>query len=256
MAIAVLDKAFSILEVLARTGRSLSLAELAEESRQPKPSVFRILRSLRDLGYVEQEERGPYRLSERLSSLREYGRDEYLRNKVLPIMQRLHAEFDETVNLGVLEGIYIRYAHVLETTQPLRWIVKPGARDAFHTTALGRAVVANLHEVQRERLIAKIGATLPASKRRAVIAALKSKLDSTRERGWAVEEEETVPGVACIAVSLVAMGEPLVAISVSVPVHRFPVERREAITRAMLEAIGGTASADELSRKKAARRTA
>ncbi|WP_084442439.1 IclR family transcriptional regulator [Termitidicoccus mucosus] len=255
MAIAVLDKAFSILEVLARAGRSLSLAELAEESRQPKPSAFRILRSLRDLGYVEQEEeRGSYRLSERLNSLREYGRDEYLRNKALPLMQSLHAEFDETVNLGVLEGIYIRYAHVLETTQPLRWIVKPGARDAFHTTALGRAVVANLHEVQRERLIAKIGATLPSSKRRTAMAALKSELDATRERGWATEEEETVPGVACIAVPLASMGEPLVAVSVSVPVHRFPPERREEIKQAMLEAAGASAAGSGPGRKKAARK--
>ncbi|HRJ48030.1 MAG TPA: helix-turn-helix domain-containing protein, partial [Opitutaceae bacterium] len=67
MSIAVLDKAFSILEVLARTGRHLTLAELAEESRLPKPTVHRILRSLRDLGYVAQsDERGAYRLAERL----------------------------------------------------------------------------------------------------------------------------------------------------------------------------------------------
>ena len=64
MSIAVLDKAFSILEVLARTGRALSLAELSEESRLPKPTVHRILKSLRDLGYVTPAEaRGSYALS-------------------------------------------------------------------------------------------------------------------------------------------------------------------------------------------------
>ena len=134
MSIAVLDRAFVILEVLARSRRALTLAELAEEGRLPKPTVHRILKSLRDLGYVEQEDRGgAYELSGRLVSLREYGRDQAVREKARPVMERLHAAFDETVNLGLLEGIFVRYVEVIETTQPLRWIVKPGARDSFRS---------------------------------------------------------------------------------------------------------------------------
>jgi len=234
MSIAVLDKTFNILEVMARTGRVLSLAELAEECRLPKPTVFRILKSLRDLGYVEQTDRGgEYGLSGRLASLREYGRDEAVRNKALPLMQSLHEEFDETVNLGLLEGLYIRYAHVVETTQALRWIVKPGARDLFHTTALGRAIAAHLPAEQQSRLLTKLCAALPARGRAAVRVALEKELAATRERGYALEEQETVEGVACVATPLSLWGEPLAAVSVSVPVHRFPSERRTALIRAV-----------------------
>lgn len=236
MSIAVLDRAFSVLEVLARSGRPLSLAELAEESRLPKPTVHRILKSLRDLGYVEQTDRGAYGLSERLGSLRQFGRDEAVREKALPLMERLHAEFDETVNLGLLEGIYIRYAHVIETAQPLRWIVKPGARDPFHTTALGRAIVAQLPAEQQARLVAKACAAAPRSTRKTLRAALEKELPATRDRGCAIEEEETVAGVACVAISLSPLGEPLAAVSVSVPVHRFPAPRRTALIQAMCAA--------------------
>jgi DNA-binding IclR family transcriptional regulator len=236
MSIAVIDKTFSILEVLARTNRALTLAGLAEECRLPKPTVFRILKSLRDLGYVDQAVRGgAYELSARLSTLREYGRDETVRSKVLPLMERLHAAYDETVNLGFLEGIYVRYGHVLETTQPLRWIVKPGARDWFHTTALGRAIVAHLPDEQQARLVAKACATLPARGRKTARAALEKELAATRARGFALEEEETVVGVACVAVPLAVLGEPLAAVSVSVPVHRFPARQRTALIAAMLE---------------------
>jgi DNA-binding IclR family transcriptional regulator len=236
MSIAVIDKTFSILEVLARTGRALTLAGLAAESRLPKPTVYRILKSLRDLGYVVQAARGgAYELSARLATLREYGRDEAVRRRVLPLMARLHAAFDETVNLGFLEGIYVRYGHVIETTQPLRWIVKPGARDLFHTTALGRAIVAHLPEAQQARLVAKACATLPARGRKAARARLEKELAATRARGCALEEEETVVGVACVAVPLAAMGEPLAAVSVSVPVHRFPARRRAALVATLLE---------------------
>jgi DNA-binding IclR family transcriptional regulator len=234
MSIAVLDKTFSILEVLARTGRPLTLAELAEEGRMPKPTVYRILRSLRDLGYVEQADRGGvYELSARLASLREYGRDEAVRDKALPLMKELHTAFDETVNLGLLEGIYIRYAHVIETTQALRWIVKPGARDMFHTTALGRAIVAHLPGEQQSRLVTKACAVVPARKRLAARVLLEKELAATRARGYALEEEETVAGVACVATPLVALGEPLAAISVSVPVHRFPAAQRAALIEAL-----------------------
>lgn len=236
MSIAVLDRAFSILEVLARTRRALSLAELVAEARLPKPTVHRILKSLRDLGYVEQNDRGgSYDLTARLASLHEYSRDQAVRVKALPLMERLHGEFDETVNLGLLEGISIRYAHVIETTQPLRWIVKPGARDSFQTTALGRAIVAHLPGEQQARLVTKACAALPVRGRKAARSALEQELAATRSRGYALEEEETVAGVACLAISLGSFGEPLAAVSVSVPVHRFPSRQRTAIVAALLE---------------------
>lgn len=209
----------------------MTLAELAEESRLPKPTVHRILKSLRDLGYVGQGDRGGvYELSERLASLRVQGRHEALRQRALPWMQRLHATFDETVNLGVLEGVYVRYVHVLETTQALRWIVKPGARDLFHTTALGRAIVAALPAEQQARLVAKVGAGGAARRAR-----IEAELAATRARGCALEEEETVAGVACVAASLAPAGEPLAAVSVSVPVNRFPARRRAALVAALVQ---------------------
>jgi DNA-binding IclR family transcriptional regulator len=232
MSIAVLDKTFSLLEVLARMGRAATLADLARESRLPKPTAYRILRSLRDLGYIVQSDRGgAYSLSERLQSLGEQGRDESLREKAALLMRRLHAEFDETVNLGVLEGIYVRYAWVLETTHALRWIVKPGARDPFHTTALGRAIVAGMPAEAQARLV--VCAATPARGRGALRERLRRELELTRERGFALEEEETNAGVACVAVSLAPLQEPLAAVSVSVPVNRFPVARRSALIAAL-----------------------
>jgi DNA-binding IclR family transcriptional regulator len=240
MSIAVLDKAFAVLEVMARTGRALTLAELASESRLPKPTAHRILHSLRDLGYADQaDRRGTYRLSDRLNSLRQYGRDAALREKAMPMMRRLHQAFDETVNLGLLEGVYIRYAHVIETAQALRWIVKPGARDAFHTTALGRSIVAFLPGQQQERLVAKASFLVRPADPRTARTRLERELAATRARGCALDEEETVAGVACVAAPLGFLGEPLAAVSVSVPVNRFSPARRESLIKALrLEAAG------------------
>jgi DNA-binding IclR family transcriptional regulator len=236
MVIEVVEKTFAVLERMVRLGRPVTLGELAAEVRLPKPTLYRILRTLRDLGYVEQQESGEYAMTSRLAAIASNDRHASLSQVARPLMQRLHSEFDETVNLGVLEGSFVSYVEVLETTRALRWIVKPGVRDTFHTTALGRAIAANLPEKHRARLVAKVDFSQSTGKRVKSRAALNRTLDEARERGWALEEEETVAGVACLAFSLRTWGEPTAAISVAIPIHRYDDRRRTAIVNAF-EAI-------------------
>jgi DNA-binding IclR family transcriptional regulator len=64
---------------------------------------------------------------------------------------------------------------------------------------------------------------------------LQKELEATRKRGWALEEEETVPGVTCVAIPLTELGEPLAAVSVSVPIHRLSAARRSDLLKALVE---------------------
>ncbi len=232
MAIEVVEKTFAVLELMARFERPVTLGELAGEVRLPKPTLYRILRTLFDLGYVEQHDNGDYALTPRLAAVAQNDHHSSILAVARPLMQRLHEEFDETVNLGLLEGAFVNYLQVLETTRALRWIVKPGVHDPFHTTALGRAIAANLPESHRTRLVAKADLTHPVTKRIKSRAALTRILDETRARGWAVEEEETVTGVACLAIPLQPWGERMAAISIAVPVNRYDERRKAAIVAA------------------------
>lgn len=213
----VVERTFSVIEVMARLAAPVSLAVLTDESRLPKPTVYRILQSLRTLGYVESASvQGSYVLAERLLSLSQNDRYAGAREKALPLMRRLHRSFDETVNLGLLEGIFVNYLHVLETTQPLRWIVKPGARDPFHTTALGRAIVARFPEARQQALLRKAIPRAHLQRHK-----MQSALAATHTRGWAIDHEESAAGVVCVALSLEDWGEPCAALSISVPAQRF-----------------------------------
>ena len=169
---------------------------------------------------------GVYELSARLASLGEYGCDVAVRTKALPLMRQLHEAFDETVNLGLLEGLHIRCMQVIETTQALRWIVNPGAMDMPQTTVPGRAIVAYLPSEQQAWFVVKVCATLKGRTRKTACAELEVELAVTGARGFAQEEEEeeeeTVAGVVCVALPLADFGELRAAVSVSMPVHRFP----------------------------------
>jgi DNA-binding IclR family transcriptional regulator len=236
MNIAVLEKSFRVLEAMSDLDRAASLKEVGATTRIPKPTLHRILQTLTDLGYVAQDSaRSSYRLTPQLLRLtRGHGLDE-VRESALPAMETLHARFNETVNLGVLQGPHIHYIHAIETTRNLRWQVHPGARDPFYSTALGRAIAAYLPKPRRDALIARTRVeprtpfTVPGP------IELEAILAETRARGFAVDDEENDLGVVCLGIPLFTDGEPLAAISVSVPKSRMTAALRRAIERALLE---------------------
>jgi DNA-binding IclR family transcriptional regulator len=157
MTVRVLRKAVAVLETLSAAGRPVGLAELARRMKYPKPTIYRILRSFQELGYLARDrETGCYVPTSRLAQLGRHGHMLDLRRRALPAMEELHEEFDETVNLGVLEGDQISYAACLETTRPLRLMVRPGSSDPFYCTALGRAIAAFLPDREREELVSRV----------------------------------------------------------------------------------------------------
>ncbi|HWL54250.1 MAG TPA: IclR family transcriptional regulator [Chthoniobacteraceae bacterium] len=237
MNVSSVEKAFGLLEHLADAGRPLSLNEITQAAQLPKPTAYRLLRSLHELGYVGRPlgsrdyALGPR--AARLAGLIGKG-DPYgaLKAAARPLLEKLHEQLDETVNLGVLSGRSVHYLDFVETTQPLRYIVIPSDRDPYHATALGRAIVSQLDPATQEAMLAATpfkGKGAPAEPE-----ALRGLLARARRNGYAEEVEEAVPGVACLAVSLAPRGFSEAAISVAVPVQRFDAPQRQAMLDALL----------------------
>lgn len=236
MSTALVEKTFLILETMAEINEPVPLRTLGDKTELPKSTLHRLLQSLISLGYVDQDGRsGYYYLTMQLAHLGRSNRYEALKETALPLMQQLHTRFNETVNLGVLEGSHVYYLHALETTQPLRWIVTPGARDNFYCTALGKAITAFSSQEQRERLIrtAHLAPRTPntiVTKRR-----LQEALDEIRAEGLAVDDEENDLGVVCFAVPILQDGVPLAGISVSLPKVRLTDDVRRKLISGLHE---------------------
>ncbi|NDV00269.1 IclR family transcriptional regulator [Pseudoroseicyclus tamaricis] len=229
--IGVLVKAFRALEVVAEIGEPMPLRDIAKATGLPKGTLFRILQTLTTLGYAAQvEETGFYYLTGRLSWLGRNAREDDLKMLALPVMKALHEEFNETINLGVLEGTYVYYVAVLEAERPLSWRVPTGTRDTYYSTALGRAIAAHLEPPQREALI---GHTDLRSRTAHTIkdkAELGRILDAVQEKGVAVDLEENDDGVVCLGVPIFLGGRVAASISVSVPTNRYSAPLGEALT--------------------------
>jgi DNA-binding IclR family transcriptional regulator len=238
MTINVLEKTFAVLEQMADVGTPVPLKRLAEITGLPKATLFRILQTLQKLGYVEQDGKNTeYYLTPNLLHL---GRSVHygdFKELALPLMESLHNEFNETVNLGVLQGLNIYYVHVLETTRALRWQVKPQLKDSFFSTALGRSIVAHLAAEEADALTARVAYKKRTPNTISSAKELQRELLLTRKRGWALDDEENDLGVVCIGAPILRDGLPIAGISVSIPKSRLNASLKKAIIKSIVRTV-------------------
>lgn len=230
-----MEKIFGLLEFLAAEPRPVSLQVICEAVKISKPTAYRLLQSLHQLGYVARPAHSRLYLigprSARLAVADPYAE---LKSIAKPILRRLHEHLNETVNLGVLSGEKIIYLDFLETTLPLRFIVTPGQSDPFYCTALGRAIASQWDNDQLDLRLSKIRLQARTPRTVKSLPDLKRRIIKARETGIAEEIEESVEGVSCLAVSLTSLGFPDAAVSLAVPTQRITSKRKPQLVEALM----------------------
>jgi len=214
-----LTKALCLLEATAGHPDGRSLGDLAAEVGLAKPTAHRLLMALTGLGYIERPGSGVYRQSTAVKRLVSDAPTRRLIEAASQSLHALHAQTQETVNLGVLRHDRVLYLVVLESTHPLRRVASR-ASDPFHTTALGRAMAACLPDARFDRLLSRTRLTKRTPAAIADVAKFRSVIATVRRQGYAIEVDETDVGVTCIAAPILSGDEAAGAISVSVPSAR------------------------------------
>ena len=227
-AVRSVQRALDILELLADGRQGLTLTEFAGRLNVPKSSVHSILHTLRRRGYISQDGgQGTYHLGLRLWELgHAFKLEDELARRARPIMQRIVDEFDEICQLAIRDGQFNVYLAKVDCRQPIRMISQVGVRLYCHATGLGKAMLSLEPEAVIEQLYAD--AALPRFTEHTItdLPALKAELKRTRERGYAEDREEYMPGLRCVAVPIiVADTVPPIALSLSMPVQRATPER-------------------------------
>jgi DNA-binding IclR family transcriptional regulator len=224
--IEVMGKIFAVLEYFVENGgsqRAVSFADLARSVPFARSTVHRILYSLEKLGYVQKDEfRSRYELAPKFLELTAPANHfRRLQSISRSVMQQLLLRFGETINLGVLDDNQVTYIEVLQSPSALRTAAVPGERNPVHCTALGKAMLAFLPETEIDRLcehsplIRRTPKTITQKKH------LLEHLSSVRERAVALDMEENVTGVICIASPIFdQQGKVIAGISVSGPASR------------------------------------
>jgi DNA-binding IclR family transcriptional regulator len=228
--IEVLGKALKVLDVFAHVDKPrITLQEITERSRLSKNTVFRILYTLAEDGYVVK--RGAeYELVRRRDA-------KDMRSIAGPHMDALRDEFKETVNLGVMDGREIRYIDVRESRERFRLAERVGGRDPLHCTALGKSYLAYLPVKDAMAVLRDVGMPRLTPNTITTLSGIKAELARIRENGYAVDREESMPGAFCVGVPILnGDGTAQAALSVSGPTLRFGPKELPKVSRALLHA--------------------
>lgn len=214
-----LDRAFSILEVMADAEGTIGLSQLADRAELPLATIHRIVRTLVDLGYVRQEDNRQYSLGPRLMRLADAS-SKRLGRLAQPYLTEAVSHIGETVNLAVLEGDEIVYvAQAQPSTNLMRMFTEVGRRVLPHNTAVGKAILAERDPEQVRALLTRTGMPKRTDATLTTPAALLAELTDIRARGYALDEGEQEIGVRCVAVVVPGAPRPM-ALSTSGPEPR------------------------------------
>lgn len=193
---------FDLLEVLVREARPLTLAEAVAASGWPKPSVHRLLVQLEAGGLLAREPDGRrYAPAPRLLRLAEAtlagSTQQGVRHAVL---RQLVAEVGESCNFTALSGAEVVYLDRIESAFPLQMNLRPGTRVPVHCSASGKLLLAHMAAGQRNKLLDGLALTRHTATTLTTRAALDAEFKRIRKDDYAVDAEEFVEGLVCVAV--------------------------------------------------------
>ena len=238
-----LKRGLAILDAFSHQPGQLGVNEIARLVNLHKSTVSRLCATLEQMGYLERDADGKFRLGSRVYQLAGTGASATdLRLAARPLLQGLVESTGETAHLAVLAGVELMTIEVVEGHHLMRMQGRVGQRQLFHASALGLAILAGLPARRVDELLGR--GQLARLTPHTVVdrTQLRRRLGEVRTQGYSVDFEGVEEGLRCVGAAVRdSSGAIVAALSVSGPRHRIDAE---AIAR--LGPLGRSA-ADELS---------
>lgn len=238
------DRAVAVLRVLERADQPMSLSMIAREVGLGQPTTSRYVSSLVGHGLIAKVNGNRYVLGIGLYILGQkslHRRD--VRTVARPYLETLHEQFNETVSFALWLRDELVVVDCIEAMQTLRQGASVGVTNPWHASSLGKSILAWLDAHEVNRLIKASGLPRYTQNTLITLDQLRGEFPLIRERGYAVDNEESAIGGRCIGAPVYdEAGRPLGAISISGPIARVTDEDLPSTGRRVAEI------ADQISR--------
>jgi DNA-binding IclR family transcriptional regulator len=235
-----LERGLSILETVADAGEALSLSEIAKRHDLNLSTAFRLVRVLTQLRWLDSDDQSnQYRLGIRAfevgsSYLGQLGVEVDAR----PFLETLAQDTGQTASLGILEEADVVYVGIVRGQAEVGIQSRIGARHPAYCTALGKVLMSGLDESALDKII---DAGMPRLTENTITTpdVLRHELEEIRRVGHAVDNEERLRGIYCVASPIRNHEQRIVAaVSVSAPVFAVTPESRFHFARLVGQAAG------------------
>jgi IclR family transcriptional regulator, KDG regulon repressor len=222
-----LERAFAILEDVARSRDGISLAELSKHLGLHTSTTFHLVQTMVSLGYVRQvRETRRYRIGRPLFALAAAARDEIeLVSMATPVLEELSAESGETGHFGVWSGGAVLVLAKTPGAGAFQIAGTAGVVRPAYATGLGKALLAALSPQQLERFLATTELRPLTPKTLVEPDRLRHQLDEIRRNGIAFDDGEFDVEVRCVAAPIRDFtGQVCGAIGMSGPIWRLSLQ--------------------------------
>ncbi|OLN23638.1 IclR family transcriptional regulator [Domibacillus antri] len=214
----------------------LTLLQIMKKTELPKTSAYRMAESLLELGFLEKDKDGTYRLGLIFLALGNLVAERLdIRSIALPYMQELRKETGEAVNLVIRDGNDAVYIEKVDTQERVRVYTQIGRRAPLYGGACPRILLSFTEREERERLIDSFQIVPYAQGTPKDKDELRRLIKETREAGWSISHSELEDHSSAIAAPIFNhKGDAVAGISLVGPEVRF---RDEAHVRNMIDKL-------------------
>lgn len=195
-------RALQIVSTVAQgSAQGSTLSELAHACGLSKSATHSLVRTLVDAGYLRAIEPGPrYTLGIVLVHLGDVAARQFpLTEMAAPILRKLSEETRLTIRLAIADDGYPVFVERIDALDAVRFHAPLGVRELPHTSAAGKAILATLTDAEVQRIAEECGLPRRTAKSICDVPTLLHDLAMTRRRGYAIDDEEDVDGVFCVA---------------------------------------------------------
>jgi DNA-binding IclR family transcriptional regulator len=234
------DRAMSLLELLATVPEGLTLSEISRKLHVPKSTTHYLTYTLTTRGYLQRTSNGHYVLGLRFADLANASvtAEINLSKLAAPTLRQIAARSNLTATMSVLRGaeaVIISRSRSFQDAGGGAWV---GHHLDVHCTAQGKALIASLPDEELTRLIGTRELSYYTPKTIYSMTALRAHLSNIRATGFATNDEEQVLGIRAVAAPVVdGSGTVIASVSVrgsvgEISTSRFPELGREMIRAA------------------------
>lgn len=230
-----LERGLRILGEFSRSEPVLTPPELARRLGVPRTTVFRLLVTLEQMGFVERTADGrAYRLG--LAVLRmgfEYLASLSMVELGRPLLERLRDSTNYSASLVVRDRRDVVYLHRAATRSPFATSVSVGTRLPAHATVLGQVLLGDLSLADLRALFPEPALTAHSDHTPRDVATLFRQVQATRERGWVVAEAYFEAHISTVAAPVRdGSGHTIAAVGLTVPGATMPADRKDVLIEA------------------------
>lgn len=204
-----LERALSILELIAYKSGGLSNSEISSRMRIATSSTSYILNRLERAGFLQrQADTGRYEIGIKIVALAHAPlRDMGLRRTAEPVLRRLASQSDASSFVGVLERGHVMIVDKVEKPDLAVIDMDIGVRYPVHSTALGKVLMAHLPENRVNMIFHRMPLMKLSPKTIDSKAKLLEDLKKVKKQGYAISDGELFMGIRAIAAPIFGANE-------------------------------------------------